>query len=397
SVCLITSSTRVGALRVTCDYNVTAFATVDSQTTLFARSTFFAWSPADCVELQSSINQQIRLGKCIPEVLAFQKTLSCDPFAAQLDTTIVTNLESKSLESISGITSNKNVPGVSVKLSIQNSSFALDSAVGVVASSSTSEYMHIDSISYRLLRYLELKPSLIGSACDNDEPVAVCDVLFGVIRPAVTGDIYSDRVVLPLPFSSIADCIWTTDNAYFSCRYDVEVSIATSLDPIVTTTDANVECPPIILKLPVSLVPPTTFDEAPLPAWTSLCLVALADDDLDWPSFSALHEFVGVQNAIFAPCQTVKIPGGLRGPAGLNPTFVRDSPVALLLFEPADFLFDRVAVVSSVVRPYQLPIYQGDFDEAIGPTPASPLTPTSKCNKASITYLVERLRLRYQP
>uniref|UniRef100_A0A5K3F849 Uncharacterized protein n=1 Tax=Mesocestoides corti TaxID=53468 RepID=A0A5K3F849_MESCO len=37
-----------------------------------------------------------------------------------------------------------------------------------------------------------------------------------------------------------------------------------------------------------------------------------------------------------------------------------DSPVALLLFEPADFLFDRVAVVSSVVRPYQLPIYQGD-------------------------------------
>ncbi len=42
------------------------------------------------------------------------------------------------------------------------------------------------------------------------------EILFGIIRPAVTENTKLDRVELPLPSASPQEYVWTTDNDIFS-------------------------------------------------------------------------------------------------------------------------------------------------------------------------------------
>ncbi|VDM18471.1 unnamed protein product [Hydatigera taeniaeformis] len=185
--------------------------------------------------------------------------------------------------------------------------------------------MHIDSISYRLLRHVKLNSSLTGTTDDSH----ISDVLFGVIRPAVTHDTSTDVIELPLPCASLNDCVWTTSGTLFSCRYEVEVSIAVSLDSSLTATVGNAEYPSISFTLPVNVVPPDTCEAPALPAWTSLCLVALAEDEAGLslqsskPDSQEWHDLPGGSTG---PCQTVRIHGGQRGAAGLTPSAAQGNP-----------------------------------------------------------------------
>lgn len=101
------------------------------------------------------------------------------------------------------------------------------------------------------------------------------------------------------------------------------MSIAISLDSSITASVGDVEYSPITFTLPVQVVPPQTSKAHCLPAWTSLCLVALAEGE---PSVSphlseALYqEWRDLSGASCAPCQTVRIHGGQRGAGGLTPS-----------------------------------------------------------------------------
>ncbi|VDK22935.1 unnamed protein product [Taenia asiatica] len=164
-----------------------------------------------------------------------------------------------------------------------------------------------------------MNSSLISTSDDSQ----VSDVLFGTIRPAVTRDAVTDSVELPLPCASPSDCVWTTSGSFFSCRYEVEVSIAISLDASITATVGEVEYSPITFTLPVKVVPPQTCKAPCLPAWTSLCLVALAEGETGVSprlSKEPYQEWCDLPGASYAPCQTVQIHGGQRGAGGLTPS-----------------------------------------------------------------------------
>ena len=101
----------------------------------------------------------------------------------------------------------------------------------------------------------------------------------------------------------------------------MEVSIAASLDASITASGSNVQCPPITFVLPVIVIPPGSSKEACLPAWTSLCLIALAEDEssASSPQLRKGHP----QEWQVTPCQTIKLPGSKRGPGGLTPSAVQ--------------------------------------------------------------------------
>ena len=63
---------------------------------------------------------------------------------------------------------------------------------------------------------MDLNLSTIAISNGSHEIETISDVLFGSIRPALTSDIESDRVELPLPSASITDCVWTTNGTLFS-------------------------------------------------------------------------------------------------------------------------------------------------------------------------------------
>ncbi|KAL5110230.1 hypothetical protein TcWFU_004346 [Taenia crassiceps] len=185
--------------------------------------------------------------------------------------------------------------------------------------------MHIDSISYRLLRHVKLNSSLISASDDSQ----VSDVLFGAIRPSVTRDAVTDLVELPLPCASPSDCVWTTNGFSFSCRYEVEVSIAISLDSSIIASVGNVEYSPITFTLPVKVVPPQTCKTLCLPSWTSLCLVALAEGESGVSSHlskAVYQEWSDLPGVSCAPCQTVRIQGGQRGAGGLTASSAQGNP-----------------------------------------------------------------------
>ncbi|KAL5968350.1 hypothetical protein TSMEX_003942 [Taenia solium] len=211
------------------------------------------------------------------------------------------------------------LPGVSLKFATKDPCYTLGGCVTVTSSSSISEHMHIDSICYRLLRHMKLNSSLISTS----DASQVSDVIFGTIRPAVTRDAVTDLVELPLPCASLNDCVWTTSGSFFSCRYEVEVSIAISLDASITATVGDVEYSPITFTLPVKVVPPQTCKAPCLPAWTSLCLVALAEGETGVSphlSKEPYQEWCDLPGASCAPCQIVQIHGGQRGAGGLTPS-----------------------------------------------------------------------------
>ncbi|KAM7537593.1 hypothetical protein Aperf_G00000074081 [Anoplocephala perfoliata] len=288
------------------EYDVTASALSGSQTVFTSKSPFFAFSSSNNYREQESVNQTVRANKFSPEVCVTRRFL--EPSVLQLDT------------AIKGVGPQKKVfSGFSLILTQKDSFYELGNPVTITASTSTSEHLHIDSVSYRLLRHVELNPTLCNLAKIEADSIKFSDVLFGVIRPAISDNAGTDRVELPLPPASFGECIWTTDEDRISCRYEVEVSISSSLESnLLSSSRASVECPPIIFTLPITVVPPKTIGEPSLPDWTSLCLVALAEDEWNAsPRLSSFHS---------NPCQTVKISGGQRGSAGVSPRVVQENP-----------------------------------------------------------------------
>ncbi|CDS42096.1 expressed conserved protein [Echinococcus multilocularis] len=305
------------------EYDVTACALNGSCKIFIAKSRFFTFTPINFKEVPKNTVKTLRPSTNGPEVN--MKMHSSAPFALQVDTTLVMDKGIKKLDMLATNASKKALPGVSVKFSTKDPCYSLGDCVTVTSSPSISEHMRIDSISYRLLRHVKLKSSLASTPDDSQ----VSDVLFGAIRPAVTHDAVTDLVELPLPCASLNDCVWTTDGSLFSCRYEVEVTIAISLDSSITTTVGNIEYPPITLTLPVKVVPPQTSKEPCLPPWTSLCLVALAEGEPGVSpqlSKAVIQEWGNLPGASFAPCQTVRIRGGQRGAAGLTPSAAQSNP-----------------------------------------------------------------------
>lgn len=124
------------------------------------------------------------------------------------------------------------------------------------------------------------------------------------------------------PCLIMAQCLWYCIAFHtFQCRYEVEVSIASSLDPnLLSSSKATAECPAITFTIPVNVVPPGVTSDPPLPDWTSLCLVALTEDEWAYsPRTTRKERSVSATN----PCQSVSISGCKRGSASVTPRRVK--------------------------------------------------------------------------
>ncbi|VDL61306.1 unnamed protein product, partial [Hymenolepis diminuta] len=287
------------------EYDVTAYALSGSQTVLNSKTPFFIYSNHNSSNNQEPIAETIRSNKYSPEVYITRHFP--ESTVVQIDTAIAV--------------SKKSTPGFSLRLTQKHSLYELGNSVAIAVSPTLSDHLHIDSVSYRLLRHVEISAGLCGVANGETEKSKFSDVLFGVIRPALTDSVETDQIDLPLPPASRSECIWTTNGTRISCHYEVEVSIASSLDAsLLSSSKAAFECPPITFTIPVMVVPPSTVSESSLPHWTSLCLVALTEEE--WivsSNFSKKDRSESPSSS----CQTVVISGGKRGPGSVSPRCVQ--------------------------------------------------------------------------
>nr|CDS31415.1 conserved hypothetical protein [Hymenolepis microstoma] len=290
------------------EYDITACALSSSQTVLTSKTKFFIYSNKNFIANQEPVAETIRTNKYSPKVYI---TRHCpESSVLQIDTAIVIQ--------------RKSTPGFSLKLIQKDPPYELGDSVIIVISPTLSDYHHIDSVSYRLLRHVEVNPGFCDAANGETKTSKFTDVLFGVIRPAFSDSGEKDQIELPLPPASYTECIWTTDMTRISYHYEVEVSIASSLNPsLLSSSKAAVECPPITFTIPVLVVPPSTVPESSLPHWTSLCLVALTEDE--WNTYLNFSKKDRLES-LSSPCQTIVISNGKRGSAGISPLKVQENP-----------------------------------------------------------------------
>ncbi|VDN97501.1 unnamed protein product [Rodentolepis nana] len=290
------------------EYDVTACAFSDSQTVLTNKTNFFIHSNKSFTDNQESVVETIRSNKYSPKVCITRHFPESS--VLQIDTVIVIQRKSS--------------PGFSLRIAQKDPPYELGTSVIIVVSPTLSDYHHIDSVSYRLLRHVEANPGFCDIANGETEANKFTDVLFGVIRPAFNDSVENDQIELPLPPASYTECVWTTNMAQISYRYEVEVSIASSLNPsLLPSSKAAFECPPIVFAIPVVVVPPSAVPESSLPQWTSLCLFALTEDEWNTSSDFSKKDQSG---SLSSPCQTVVVSGGKRGPAGISSLKVQENP-----------------------------------------------------------------------
>lgn len=121
------------------EYDVTASALSGSQTVFISKSPFFTFSSSNAYEEQESANQAVRSDKYSPEVCVMRRFLESS--VLQVNTTVT----------VKGVGSQKKVlPGFSLKLTRKDPFYELGNPVTITALTSTSEHLHIDSISYRV-------------------------------------------------------------------------------------------------------------------------------------------------------------------------------------------------------------------------------------------------------
>ncbi len=147
----VSSPSRVpGSFNLSCEYVITTMASKDSQCVLKSQELVFVWSSTDVKRQQASADFPVKLKNCQPEVLTFINTLLCDPYVLQFDATIVADKVKTALEKLSGSISKGFIPGISIKVAVEESEYILGDTVIINTTPSVTPSMHIDSISYRV-------------------------------------------------------------------------------------------------------------------------------------------------------------------------------------------------------------------------------------------------------
>lgn len=147
----VSSPSRVpGSFNLRCEYVITAMASKDSQCVLKSQELVFVWSSTDVKRQQASADCPVKLKNCQPEVLTFMNTLLCEPYILQFDATIVADKVKTALEKLSGSISKGFIPGISIKVAVEESEYILGDTVIINTTPSVTPSMHIDSICYRV-------------------------------------------------------------------------------------------------------------------------------------------------------------------------------------------------------------------------------------------------------
>lgn len=133
---------------------MTACALNGSRTIFIAKSTFFAFSPVDFNEVPEDTIQTLKPSRNGPEVNI--RIYSSAPSDSQVDTTLIMDKGIKKSDVFAINAPKRTLPGVSLKFAAKDAFYTLGDCVTITSSSSISEHMHIDSVSYRVSYYLHI-------------------------------------------------------------------------------------------------------------------------------------------------------------------------------------------------------------------------------------------------
>ena len=120
----------------------------DSRTVYIAKSHFFTYSPPKFDVVPNRVTRTVRVSKSEPELRITKYTPTA--FVSQIDAFLVVEKRGKKIDIITTDEQKQLPPGISLNVTTKDSYYNLGSSVSVTISLSMMEFMHIDSISYRV-------------------------------------------------------------------------------------------------------------------------------------------------------------------------------------------------------------------------------------------------------